>query len=1169
MLSIARIKPGNEKYYLDLGEEDYYLHGGEPKGVWMGSGAKILGLEGTVEDEQFKRLMLGYSPTGKRTKLVQNAGSKNRTGSWDFTVSAPKGVGIAWAIADDEIRNQIRHAHDTAVQKVLDVFETRLAFCRTGKAGSEDKVSARVIAAAFNHSTTRALDCLLHEHLHILNVGIGPDGVTRALDSYSGMYKAKMFLGAVYRAELAHGLVSGSGFELEKLNQWAFDIKGISEDVKAEFSTRRKEIEAVLREAVKQGKLVTETASAAAWVAQATKQPKDIVPPRDELFQQWAERAAAAGLTAKDIDKLINRATVPTNKNKLLDAATQEALDLLTYNRSHFNHWDFLEALLNAPSALGLSVDDILAHGDTVLARGPELVKLGERNGIRHHTTPSMLKMERKLIATIDSLKTKKWNPLSIKAVSKVINKKRDFSKPKNYKDAGKRKIPIVEAGKTARKIARRITKGKPELHTLSPEQAEAVSHIGLNPGRIKVIHGHPGVGKTQTAEAIAELLKDAGYDVQGVALGGNAARELTEKAGIPSNTIRMRDIQMNPSAMYRVKHIWKEAWRDFTTKRRSMFRKYTYPLEKLKIGPKTALIIDECSMIGTEDMLKMLENVDKHGGLVICLGDRNQLSAISAGNPWAAILKNVEPVSIEQIIRQEDPADREAVKLLAEGKSLDVLNHYADKKQLHTLDTPEGVYESVMKSWIAHDASANPKNDIIATDLNQEIDDYNDMAQAIRLKDGNVDESQSITLKRTKKDHPWSTLKKETFYAGDQIIFRERNQKLEIENGMMADIVAIKKLPLYHRVSVKIHGEDEVRVLKVNDVNFRRAYAITINGLQGATSKNVEAPMTGRMLNLNRAHVQCSRHKKDLNIHTTKELAGEALAARAEGKKPEQRTSIYGAPIKDKRQEATRSPLAELMAKRDDKDLAIDKLEELKAAETPPKLPDVDAEAKLQTFADNGLVSVSNSDDELADNLITNWMETGGLSHPEDSLVFTSYEQQLKELNDRIQQERLAAGKLDDSNTLEIDGTTYHAGDLIQITKTPRNSPIRKDTLATIETVSERKVVVTPLDSGESFELPVRQAGFSLAYALPSKELTKRRPENAHVCLSRLFTTQQITYVYHSKHRSKLQLYTAKPHAGVELEQKHDEKRQPRILKPNIDHNIKPTHAKKPKQSL
>ncbi len=60
-------------YFLDLAQEDYYLRGGEPPGLWYGDGASLIGLTGKVDRETFLKLWNGYGPDGS-TPLRANAG---------------------------------------------------------------------------------------------------------------------------------------------------------------------------------------------------------------------------------------------------------------------------------------------------------------------------------------------------------------------------------------------------------------------------------------------------------------------------------------------------------------------------------------------------------------------------------------------------------------------------------------------------------------------------------------------------------------------------------------------------------------------------------------------------------------------------------------------------------------------------------------------------------------------------------------------------------------------------------------------------------------------------------------------------------------------------------------------------------------------------------------
>ena len=89
--------------------------------------------------------------------------------------------------------------------------------------------------------TSRAQDPQLHTHVLVCNVGLRRDGTTGALES-KPLFEHKMAAGALYRAELAHGLERALGVEMKRVRSW-FEIEGVAEAVNEHFSTRRREIE--------------------------------------------------------------------------------------------------------------------------------------------------------------------------------------------------------------------------------------------------------------------------------------------------------------------------------------------------------------------------------------------------------------------------------------------------------------------------------------------------------------------------------------------------------------------------------------------------------------------------------------------------------------------------------------------------------------------------------------------------------------------------------------------------------------------------------------------------------------------------------------------------------------------------------------------------------------
>ena len=204
--SLGAADSGIASYYEHLGADDYYADGGEPPGEWHGRLSGALGLSGNVRPGQLQRLFEGYDPeTGEA--LASNSGERHKVG-WDCTFSAPKSVSVAWGLADTDLQEQIADAHDAAVRAGLDYLEKNAFSSRDRDGGSPLQ---GIIAATFQHSTSREQDPQLHTHCAIANLGLRSDGSVCAVDFDS---RWKMAAGAVYRAELAQRMQQlGYGIE--------------------------------------------------------------------------------------------------------------------------------------------------------------------------------------------------------------------------------------------------------------------------------------------------------------------------------------------------------------------------------------------------------------------------------------------------------------------------------------------------------------------------------------------------------------------------------------------------------------------------------------------------------------------------------------------------------------------------------------------------------------------------------------------------------------------------------------------------------------------------------------------------------------------------------------------------------------------------------------------
>ena len=239
----------NAQSYFDehLCVGDYYSEGKRVRGEWLGIGAALLGLSGVVEQDQFIALCENRHPqTGERltvrrktTREVGDSELANRRVFFDFTLSPPKSVSVAALVGDD---SRIVEAHAAAVRIAIAELERFAATrVRLGLA-HQDRQTSNIVAALFQHETSRALDPHLHTHCVVFNATHDDvEGRWKALQN-SGLLVAQKYVENVYYHQLAQEL-RRFGYTVVNSARGDFELAEISRSVCERFSKRHREID--------------------------------------------------------------------------------------------------------------------------------------------------------------------------------------------------------------------------------------------------------------------------------------------------------------------------------------------------------------------------------------------------------------------------------------------------------------------------------------------------------------------------------------------------------------------------------------------------------------------------------------------------------------------------------------------------------------------------------------------------------------------------------------------------------------------------------------------------------------------------------------------------------------------------------------------------------------
>jgi conjugative relaxase-like TrwC/TraI family protein len=243
--AVAQKNLADAEGYFDehLAQNDYYAAGEIRPGQWIGIGAEQLGLNNTVTREQFHALCENKNPNdGNRLTLRQDKANQRRV-FYDFTCSAPKSVSVLAVMMDDD---RLVLAHEEATRIAFRELET-FAATRVRKQGSQrDRTTGNLVAAAFTHTSSRALDPLLHTHLTVFNATFDETEKRWKALQAGGMYDAIRYGTAVYRNELAKR-VQEIGYRIRPAKH-GFEIEGVSDEVLKRFSKRSQQRDAVVLE---------------------------------------------------------------------------------------------------------------------------------------------------------------------------------------------------------------------------------------------------------------------------------------------------------------------------------------------------------------------------------------------------------------------------------------------------------------------------------------------------------------------------------------------------------------------------------------------------------------------------------------------------------------------------------------------------------------------------------------------------------------------------------------------------------------------------------------------------------------------------------------------------------------------------------------------------------
>jgi conjugative relaxase-like TrwC/TraI family protein len=429
---------------------------------------------GPIDPSVFATLLDGRLPTGE----TLHHAAAGRRGGTDATFSAPKSVSLQALVGGD---TRLLEAHQRAVDRALTHAET-LAACRVTKDGETRSVrTGNLLVSRFEHDLSRACDPQLHTHCVMVNATRRPDGQWRALDNES-LYRHKMLLGALYRAELARE-VQMLGYQVRATHlDGRFELGHIDDTQVRAFSQRSAAIEAYLQG---EGK---ERGEAGAWlkklVAVITRDKKTAVD-REMLREEWETLSQEQGI---DYHYPTGHGR-PVVGREAVHTVLVETVAHLSERESVFSHADLLRTALER--SVGIATLNELETALDECRQTGLLIQCGER-----YTTAAAQQREAEIL---------------------------------DVEISGREKLTPIYTGERTVLLE--------QLGALAEGQRNAALGVLLTSHQIMGIQGRAGVGKTTLLSVATAIATAQGYTVKGLAPSASAARELAS-TGMPAETI-------------------------------------------------------------------------------------------------------------------------------------------------------------------------------------------------------------------------------------------------------------------------------------------------------------------------------------------------------------------------------------------------------------------------------------------------------------------------------------------------------------------------------------------------------------------------------------------------------------------------------------------------------
>jgi TrwC relaxase/AAA domain len=812
--------------------------------------------------EELAHLESGRMATGRMIDTAdyrrQIHGTRPPVGFVDMTFSADKSLSVAWALARTaQERETLLDIHRKAVAGAMAYAETQLGFARRGKGGSRGLEEGALGWINFQHYTSRPAvdferrdsegraytetrdvplqhaDPQLHTHVTVFNSVLTASGHVGALDldRLAGRVKE---IGAIYHAHVAtRARELGINTALDE-RTGAARLTAIPTAVRDMFSKRAVEATRAAREFAERKGVDWDVLNAEQKLAllkagaAETRQAKEGSTTDFAVWHQQAETASYRHRT------VLGTAPVqrPLPDPDRLHAAYRAALPMVEEEfkrRAVIDQQELRESAARSLIVTGMGkrpsddIDTIInAFRERGVMQDGQRVKLlwGRGTVVRGKerqqvTTGLHVDQERELIRLAKTASLDRSAALSTENIERAVA-------------AFLERNPTIDAAGEQWRAQRQM------MTTLATG------------GRLAVAIGVAGSGKSTALAPLVDAWRTDGRQVFGITLAWRQAADL-RSAGIVERASIAAFLRRVETGRYKVDH-------------------------------NSVVVVDELGLVGTRQLLTLLQVQQRTGAQLTMIGDPNQCRSVEAGPALELLRDALGGEAVPQIltsIRQKTEREREIGYLFRAGRAAEALEmKQQDGTAVLVAGGREATIEHVARLWCERLKANDGKPDFtltVSAPTNADAREIGAAIRAHRRRAGDLGDDVKI-VKATDRGGDTYDL---PLAIGDRVRLFDRVHDADADhrktvlanNGEVVEIRGVTHQGMLVRNASGLEGLIEwrkIRSRRDTPVRLTYAYATTVDTAQGSTAtEHIHAmPAGSQAISGFKAYTAATRHQ-------------------------------------------------------------------------------------------------------------------------------------------------------------------------------------------------------------------------------------------------------------------------------------------------------------------